>query len=327
MPFQFPDPEIDNTYTYNRVDYIYDGLSWKPDKLEYFNTGKRVQSVGGILTLEVMTADYFDFELTEDTTLVLTDHPEFLEAKTIGIRITSNSEYTSSNSSITWPSNIVWQSGSPPLIPDSDEYILLEFSTSDAGENYFATIVTGRYTDQYYWASETNKFNLVGNPIDIYGWVGRDGAITTGLRCNISRDASVTDSPFGGIPMSMTITGDGNDPQIGTYNNVNGYTWNIAPAESGQIWEMRVLAKASQSGLQNGQIFMFGVGSDGLWANTGGDIIGGIIQFDTIWKEFKTTFTINNLDVRYIQVRLDGPQADAVGETVWWDGLQVYRIG
>jgi len=200
-------------------------------------------------------------------------------------------------------------------------------------ENIIQTAQSGIWnlSSTYYnsiplWRGSVNKFNLVGNPINIYGWVGRDGAITTGLNCNISRDSSVTDSPFGGIPMRMDITGDGNDPQVGTYSNIGGYTWNIASAVTGETWEMRVLVKAGQTGLVDGQFFIFGAGADGIWANTGGDISGGTVQFDTEWKEFKATFTINNSDVRYIQLRLDGPQTGGTGSSIWWDGLQVYKI-
>lgn len=67
-------------------------------------------------------------------------------------------------------------------------------------------------TDLEVLQSSDNFFNLVGDPLDINAWSSTAG----NNACTQTRDTTVIDSPFGGVPVRMDITGD--DPHFGTYN-------------------------------------------------------------------------------------------------------------
>lgn len=164
--------------------------------------------------------------------------------------------------------------------------------------------------------SNFNKFNDVGDPLDIHEW-------SSSANMNAStqtRDTSVTDSPYGGVPVRMNVTG--NDPFFTTYN---GSTWNIAAASTGQTWRVKVLAKASQA--TTGEIFIFGVNSSGSFlGGFGTNFSSGAVTIGSDWSECSHTFTFNDSDVAFIQTRLDGPPTGGSGINIWFDGLQVYNI-
>jgi len=153
--------------------------------------------------------------------------------------------------------------------------------------------------------------------LDIFDWSG-----TVSQNATITRDTSTGKSPFGGIPLKMAQTGD--DAHIITYNTSQ---WNIAPASSGQTWQVRVWAKASTP--TTGQIFIFGAREDGGFVSPGG-IGATTISIGTEWAEFSYEYTPVNPDafqtIAYIQTRLDGTQTGGAGIDIWWDNLQVYRI-
>lgn len=166
--------------------------------------------------------------------------------------------------------------------------------------------------------SAANKFNLVGDPLDIFAWAEP----ATDFSCVVTRDTTVTDSPYGGIPLKMDVTGS--DPHIISYNNVSaGGPWNIAPASNGETWEVRVLAKGSVA--TSIQIFIFGSATDGAWVNETGRIGSGTRNITTEWAEYSFQYTFGSASVQAIQTRLDGPQDGSLVD-VWFDGLQVYRI-
>jgi hypothetical protein len=167
------------------------------------------------------------------------------------------------------------------------------------------------------WLSAENVFKTDSrDPLDIHGWCS---SVATN-NCTISRDTSVTDSPYGGVPLKMDITGD--DPHIGTYASS---TWNLADCADGQTWEARVLAKLSTPG-GYARIFIFGAASDGTWSPVTGNFSSGTTTISSSsWQEvsFQYTFTVA---VSKLQVRLDSTSPGASGQDAWFDGLQVYRI-
>jgi hypothetical protein len=165
------------------------------------------------------------------------------------------------------------------------------------------------------WLSAENAFKTVSrNPLDIHAWCS-SASLTA---CTISRDTSVIDSPYGGVPLKMSVTG--NDPHIGTYASS---TWNLADCADGQTWEVKVLAKTSVS--SSIQLFIFGAASDGTWSPVTGNFAAGTRNTSTVWGEyaFQYTFTVA---VSKLQIRLDGPDSGGTGQDIWFDGLQVYRI-
>jgi hypothetical protein len=166
------------------------------------------------------------------------------------------------------------------------------------------------------WLSPANKFP---NTLDIFAWTG-----TSANAATLTRDTSVTDSPYGGVPMRMAVTGA--DPHNGKYNTLAS---NITPAVNGETWEVRVLAKASVA--TTGQIFIFGANSAGDWFSGGAGgtsltITALTINIGTTWNEYSHRITMDKPEVAFIQSRLDGPDSDGTGVNIWWDGWQVYKV-
>lgn len=166
-------------------------------------------------------------------------------------------------------------------------------------------------------ANSANKFNLVGDPLDIFEWA--DPAFKSS--CVATRDTTVTDSPYGGVPIKMDVTGS--DPHFGTYDTNTGGPWNIAPAANGETWEVRVLAKGSVA--TSIQIFIFGSATNGSWVNETGRIGQATRNITTEWAEYSFQYTFGSASVEAIQTRLDGPDDGSLVD-IWFDGLQVYKI-
>jgi hypothetical protein len=169
-----------------------------------------------------------------------------------------------------------------------------------------------------YWNSALNLFTTgTRNPLDIFGWAGPAADISS----TVTRDETVTDSPYGGIPLKMVVTGT--DPHIQTYNTTTGGPWNLASAATGQTWEVRVLAKGSVP--TSIELFLFGTNAQGLWGNQSGTIGAGTRSITTSWQEYTFQYTFSNTVVQAVQLRLDGPHAGG-NATIWFDGLQLYRV-
>lgn len=165
--------------------------------------------------------------------------------------------------------------------------------------------------------SAANKFNLVGDPLDIFEWAGPAGD----QNCIVTRDITVTDSPYGGVPLKMDVTGS--DPHIRSYSTDVGGPWNIAPASNGETWEVRVLAKGSVA--TSIQIFIFGSATNGAWVNETGRLGAGTRNITTEWAEYSFQYTFGSDNVQAIQTRLDGPDDGSLVD-IWFDGLQVYKV-
>jgi hypothetical protein len=160
-----------------------------------------------------------------------------------------------------------------------------------------------------------NSKNYHPSSLDIFDWTGTESSASATL----SRDLVIGTSPSGGFPLKMAVTG--NDPHTSSYN---GSEWNLAPAASGQTWEIKVYVKASAS--TTGQLFIFGVDSSGNFINTFNAAYGATaINITTEWTEVSYSFTFSDANVAFIQTRLDGPDSGGAGINVWWDDLRVYR--
>lgn len=149
--------------------------------------------------------------------------------------------------------------------------------------------------------------NVHPYPLDIGTWV------TTGSACTLSRDTTVTDSPVGGIPLKMVVTGT--DPNSASYNSA---TWNLAPAAIGQTWTVSVWVKAN--GATTAQLFMMEANSSGGYLTS----TNSVTSIGTSWTRIICTYTFTQATAAYAQIRLDGPDAGGA-VTIWWDGLQVER--
>jgi hypothetical protein len=152
--------------------------------------------------------------------------------------------------------------------------------------------------------------NVFPQPRDIHAW-----ASTASVNaCTISRDTTVL-SPFNNTTLKMVVSGA--DPYIISYGSP---TWNIAAAAIGQTWEVSVWIKANlvtDSGLS---LFE---------ANSLGQVLTSSASTVTIgkqWRKYSLRRTFTNASAAFVQIRLDGPETNAVGQSVWFDGLQVRRI-
>ena len=159
--------------------------------------------------------------------------------------------------------------------------------------------------------SKSYSVNVFGKPLDVFnGWNTSVG----GVNCTCIRDTTVTDSPAGGIPMKMTVTG--NDPY---YNSYNGAQFNIAPAVQGQTWTVSAWVKADRA--TYAQLFMMAANSSGSYL----DAVATNTNIGTTWTRISATYTLPNATTAFVQCRLDGPDTATVGTVVWWDGVQVER--
>lgn len=165
--------------------------------------------------------------------------------------------------------------------------------------------------------------NTFPDSLDIYKWYTAIRGNNGGNNCTVAQDFSTSKSPAGGIPMRMDVTG--NDAHIGSYNVSQ---WNVSTATTGQTWRVSVYAKASTA-LNDCQIFIFGCNSSGSASIPGGGwygIASKALSVTPDWQRFDHYITFNNAEIAYIQMRLDGPDSNGAGTSVWWDGLQVEPV-
>lgn len=163
--------------------------------------------------------------------------------------------------------------------------------------------------------SSTYSKNVHPNPTNLFDWFrGGTGGTNSGITY---KDTTIV-SPVGGNPIALYITGF--DPHIGCYNTPY---YNIFSASQGDTWTISVYVRASGPTVNAGTLFMFGAPASGnVFDATFGEITGGSINFTQEWQRVSYTYTFTK-PVSFIQVRLDGPDSGATGQTIWWDGLQV----
>lgn len=163
--------------------------------------------------------------------------------------------------------------------------------------------------------SSTYSKNVHPNPTNLFDWFRGGGA---GTNSGITYKDTTIVSPAGGNPMALYITGF--DPHIGCYNT--SY-YNIFSASQGQTWTVSIYVRASGPTVNTGQFYLFGAPASGnVFDATFGEIAAGAITFTQDWQRVSYTYTFTK-PVSFIQVRLDGPDSGATGQTIWWDGLQV----
>lgn len=163
------------------------------------------------------------------------------------------------------------------------------------------------YLDAY--STDSLSQNVHPNPTDLYGWYNS----TSGNNATFSRDTIA--SPVGNTPIKMVVTGA--DPYMNTYSNPQ---WNLHSALSGETWVLSAYVKADAA--TTCELFILGGNADGSY---NGDGTAAAFSIDTNWQRVTTSVTLSNVNTRYIQVRLDGPNAGGTGRTLWFDGVQLER--
>jgi phage replication-related protein YjqB (UPF0714/DUF867 family) len=205
-------------------------------------------------------------------------------------------------------------SGTPQSAGSTD--FMVRASHEESGLSANATVRVA--TNPGGWNSALNLFKTgTRNPLDIFAWAGP----ATDFNATVTRDTTVTDSPYGGVPLKMVVTGA--DPHTASYSTNAGGPWNLASAGNGRTWEVRVLAKGSVD--SSIQLFLFGTDATGIWSGQTGTIGAGTRSITTEWQEYTFQYTFANTGVQAVQLRLDGPQAGGAA-TIWFDGLQLFRV-
>ena len=161
--------------------------------------------------------------------------------------------------------------------------------------------------------SNTYSKNVHPKPNDIYGWFFDNSGFAS--NCIVSKDTTIV-SPVGGNPLRMFVTGS--DPHIQSYN---ASFWNLFPAAIGETWTVSVYVRATRPST-NAQLFLFGADNTGNAFGTNSEIAATSITLGTDWSRVSYTYTFTK-SVSFVQVRLDGPDTGGIGDTIWWDGLQV----
>ena len=142
---------------------------------------------------------------------------------------------------------------------------------------------------------------------------------TSANQATMSADSSVTDSPVGGVPLKMQMSG-GNDPYTNTYNSTS---WNITEAAQGEEWTFSVYVKSNQSGGLNAQIFLFECRADGTYSGLTEQVFNNI---GTSWQRISISRTFLGSDTRFVQVRVDGSNnGNSNSHVLWWSGFQINR--
>ena len=147
--------------------------------------------------------------------------------------------------------------------------------------------------------------NTHPNPLDIYAW-----SSTGANQSTLTRDATVTDSPVGGVPLKMAVTGA--DAYTATYNALS---WTLASASTGQTWTFSFWAKASAAVTISPYIF---------GANSSGNNVENFstsFTLTTSWARYSFSATLANALTTGVQVRFAGGSTSGIN--VWFDGAQV----
>ena len=205
-----------------------------------------------------------------------------------------------------------------------------DFKVTLDGDSTLSTQAEVRVLGQSYHPFPTPPSNAFANKYSpIYPFTGvtnLDGttllqpfAAGANVRCDLSADSSVTDSPVGGVPLKMVMRGD-NDPYTDTYNQAQ---WHITEAAQGEEWTFSVYVKSNVASGIPVQIYLFEARESGTYGAFTDVTINGI---GTSWQRVSVTRTFNQSDTAYVQVRVDGPATgNSNARTLWWSGFQINR--
>jgi len=177
-----------------------------------------------------------------------------------------------------------------------------------------------RYWDDYFWLLSNYGYgpNYFSSSSNIYNWSANNA-----VNCTLTSEVTTPASPFGGLPLKMTVTG--NDPYTNTFNNS---LFNITAANNSETWAVKVYVKGSVD--TTGQIYMYGADSTGAILGQAGSFSIRNISIKTNWTEVTANITFPAVptisQVNFLQIRLDGPDTGGTGVIIHWDGLRVYKI-
>lgn len=160
-------------------------------------------------------------------------------------------------------------------------------------------------------AARISGNNIFPWPTDIFAWTG-----SSGINCTVSRDTT-TPSPFNNTSLKMVVSGA--DPYAFT---VNSSAWSLTTAAIGQTWELSVWIMSNAA--TTSELLILEAASTHAFIGTA--ITQSTVTVGTQWRQYKVRRTLTDATTAYLQIRLDGPNANGTGANLWFDGLQLRRI-
>lgn len=157
--------------------------------------------------------------------------------------------------------------------------------------------------------------NVFKYPTNIHQWILDTQATTN--NCQVTSDDDVAPaSPVGTTPLRMLVTG--NDPHILTYNQKK---FNLTKVSVDETWEFSVYVKSTKN--TTCQLYIFQCKEDGTLDTGSHQSSVKTCAVSAEWQQISHSVTITEPTAVSIQVRLDGPQSNGVGEYLWFDGMSL----
>lgn len=130
----FPEsPEVDDTYTVNGREFIYDASGrWMPNwgggsGVEALPTFSDIGNAGSSKTVTVTDADVQSLTLNSATlTLTLSGTPASGEVNWMVLRLVHDN--TTSSRTVVWPAAMLWENDTEPFLPTTDADAISTFS-------------------------------------------------------------------------------------------------------------------------------------------------------------------------------------------------------
>lgn len=129
-------PSVGDTLEINSQTYIYDGKKFKLFQKKYSYKGSSPTNINNTTELDLSTGNFFDVSLSEATTFTFANPPASGFTQKFQMKLT----ITGTVNSITWPSSVLWETGSAPTLPETGQTDILEFYTSDGGTIYYGKL-------------------------------------------------------------------------------------------------------------------------------------------------------------------------------------------
>lgn len=136
----FPlNPVTGNVHTDGSRNYIFTGTKWKPFAKKYNYKGAAPANVSNATQIDLSSGNFFNIALTSATTVSFTNPPASGFSKKFQVKLSILSSYASTIS-VTWPTSIIWETGSAPTLPALGQTDVLEFYTSNGGTAYYGKL-------------------------------------------------------------------------------------------------------------------------------------------------------------------------------------------
>lgn len=125
--------------TSESLEHIFTGTKWKLLAKKYSYSGAAPANAGNATQIDLSSGNFFNIALTSATTVSFTNPPASGFSKKFQVKLSILSSYASTIS-VTWPTSIIWETGSAPTLPALGQTDVLEFYTSNGGTAYYGKL-------------------------------------------------------------------------------------------------------------------------------------------------------------------------------------------